>query len=231
MPTITTRGAASVQGFAPLAARPSGPLLLMAHMNGTNGATTFVDSYERSSLVRVNSATLTDTDPKFGATCLSALGNDAVAAFMPQPIGLSDFTIEFWVKIVAGGPATQVIYDMRGDTAPNWLSTPVIYHDNAKFLYYVSDANRISGGTVVLNTWTAIAISRVAGTTSLYVGTARVGQWADTTNYVNTRAWLGGTPTIAGANMNGYLDEVRVNLIGHYSGATRVLQTAEFPNT
>ena len=71
--------------------------------------------------------------------------------------------------------------------------------------------NVITGGTLTVNTWAHIAVSRVSGTTSLFVNGSRVGSaYTDSNDYGNTK------PLKIGANLNGadaftgYIDEIRI---------------------
>lgn len=240
MPFISTRGTATFQGFSKIGistpAVPPDPqfsvVRLLAHMNGTNGATTFVDSSGRSTLGNpFSAASLSNVDPKFGSTCLNVIGESTATCDLPSAIGSSDFTIEFWVKRLAGGPATQVIYDMRGAGAGAASQlAPCIYYSGTNFVYFTGGVDRITGGVGALDVWTSIALTRTAGITRMYVNGSLVGQYSDTNIYINSRAIIGGTAVVGNASMSGYMDEIRITLAARYTGATYPVQIAEFPN-
>lgn len=136
------------------------------------------------------------------------------------------------MKRLAGGPTTQVIFDMRGAGAGAASQVaPVVYHNGANFVYFTAGADRIVGGGSQINEWTSVAISRVSGTTRMYVNNVMVGSsLADSNVYINNVAILGGTEVVAGASMSGYMDEIRISLTGRYSASTYPVQDMEFPN-
>lgn len=240
MPLNSTRGAASVQGFA-LPTQITGErdpyfsyVRLLAHMNGVNGSSAFVESSGRASLIANGSspgATLSNVDPVFGDACLRLPNSAAgVVATMAERIGVQDFTIEMRVKFDSIGPV-QIFYDQRGPGAGNANNVaPCLFHNGTNFSYFTGGSAILTGGTVAANTWATVALCRVAGTTRLYINNSVVASVADTRDYVNSAANLGCNSVGSDSGQIGYQDEIRLTLYGRYSGASYPVRDLEFLN-
>jgi len=117
-------------------------------------------------------------------------------------LGTGDFTIECWFRATAwdttGGYNSNQIFDFREISASLQLNLPALYitqtsGNSGNIHYFVDNENRISGN-VSLNNWYHVAISRVSGTTTMYLNGSSVGAWADNTNYTvvsNNRPIIG----------------------------------------
>ena len=82
-------------------------VVLLAHFDGTNGATTTTDSSSYARTITLNSgAALSTTSPKFGTASLLTDGADdygSCAASTDFSFGTgTDFTVEFWLKSDGG---------------------------------------------------------------------------------------------------------------------------------
>jgi hypothetical protein len=111
------------------------------------------------------------------------LGGQSQFAF-----GTSDFTIEFFVFYTSIA-ANSFIYDSRPNGVLSGLY-PTIYNDVAArtFVFYTNTAARITSNAGVLNAgvWTHVAVSRVSGTTRMFInGTLQTATYADTNSYLN----------------------------------------------
>lgn len=234
MPTITTRGAASAQGFGSFL-RTSGSqadprVLAIYHLDGIDGQTTFEDATGRSVGVvyRPVGAQLSTVNPKFGTASLRTIANSSLAITMSSAIQTNEFTVEFWVRLdtLTG---VQILYDQRGFTSANLNDiSPVIYWTGTTFGYYTAGANRITGGTATANTWIALAVSRKAGVTRMYVNGVSVGQFNDSYSYINNIACAGGNRISDDSSLIGQVDEVRVSLIGWYDQPTYTVASSPF---
>ena len=139
-----------------------------------------------------------------------------VAGSSNLAFGTNDFTIECFVYYTSIA-ANSFLYDSR----PNGTLTglyPTIYNDvTAKtFVFYTNGAARLTSNANVLvaNAWTHLVISRVSGTTRMFVnGTLQTATYADTNSYLN-----GATRPIVSADGNsqgstplaGYISNLRV---------------------
>ena len=136
--------------------------------------------------------------------------------------GTGDFAVEAFVRRDTIGSAVT-IFDFR-TANPDVAPLIQIAASNA-VEYVVNGSTVITGGTVAANTWTHIALSRVSGTTSLFVNGSRVGSaYTDSNDYGNTK-----TLTI-GDSFDGYIDEIRVSKgQARYANAASItVPTAEF---
>lgn len=215
--------------------------ILLLHMEGSNGGTSFIDQMGHTMTRNSNPVTST-AQAKFGSTSmkLTRSGPDYLYVHAPtdMALGTGDFTLECFIY-----PTSLVFYETIFDFSPQSTTPgayPLLYFDaSGAFIYYVLGATRItSAAVVVANAWKHVALSRTSGTTELFYDGNRVGTWADSTNYLNNGAALG--PRIGadaggagdGSNFDGYIDEVRWKKgVSIYSGATLTVPTAPFPDS
>lgn len=82
------------------------------------------------------------------------------------------------------------------------------------------------------NTWAHVALSRVSGTTRLYVDGIEKGSWADSTNYLTAPLRIGRSAfaSASAEDFSGQVDEFRVTKgIGRYS-ANFTVPASAYPN-
>jgi hypothetical protein len=158
---------------------------------------------------------LSTTVTKFGATSLYF---DGTGDYLRTPttqtlaLGSGNFTVELWVNMVSND-INQTILDQRPDGSHG--AYPAILFESRYIRWYVSSATQIqSTSQLSFNTWYHVAICRSAGVTKMFIDGVQSGSsWSDSTNYligangqtIGASTWYGGT-----ANINGYLDDVRV---------------------
>ena len=141
--------------------------------------------------------------------------------------GTGDYAIEAFVHptTIAAGK----IFDFR--TASPDVAALIDMDGSGTIRLNVNGSNVITGGTLTVNTWAHIAVSRVSGTTSLFVNGSRVGSaYTDSNDYGNTK------PLKIGANFNGadaftgYIDEIRISKgVARYANAASItVPTAAF---
>ena len=130
-----------------------------------------------------------------------------VAGSSNLAFGTSDFTIEcfFYANNLQG-----FIYDGRNTGTQ---ASPTIFFSGSSLIYYVSGANRITSGTVVIGRWYHLVVSRVSGNTRMFFDGVQTGStYTDSTTYVNStnRPYIGanGSGTISG--YSGYITSLRV---------------------
>lgn len=121
--------------------------------------------------------------------------------------GTGDFTIEcfFYANNLQG-----FLYDGR-DTASQ--ATPTIFFSGTQLIYYVSGANRILSGTVVIGRWYHLVVSRVSGSTRMFFNGVQTGStYTDSTTYVNgtNRPYIGANGSGAISGFSGYITNLRV---------------------
>ena len=122
--------------------------------------------------------------------------------------GTGDFTIEcfFYARDVT---TSGFIYDSR--TAGN-QAAPCIFTGGGVIQYYVSGGTRITSGTIVVNRWYHLVVSRVSGNTRMFLdGTQAGSTYVDATNYINnTNRPVIGTNDAIDFWFNGYISNLRV---------------------
>lgn len=147
--------------------------------------------------------------------------------------GTGDFTIEFWMRR-HGSFSNLSILDPRTSASQ---VIPLIYYDTTPHIrYFVSGADKITGTTTVtVDVWHHIALSRVSGSTYMYLdGTQEGSTYTDGNNYISLASWyfsgqkIGG---VFGAAAEGAYQDIRITKgVGRYSGSTLTVPTAPFPD-
>ena len=134
--------------------------------------------------------------------------------------GTANWTLEAFIR-PASVTGTQRIFDLRNASATD--TAPTVYMDGTALRYAVGNTSQINGGTLSVNTWYHVAVSRSNGVTRLFLdGTELGSSYTDTNNYGDTK------PVVIGSNydttspaeaFNGHIDEVRIKKAqGSYSG-------------
>lgn len=218
----------ALAALTPIETDPSfSSVSLLLHCDGTNGSTTFTDNSPSPSSVSVAAAQVSTAQSKFGgASCLfgSSGGYLNIPTSSKFAYGTADFTIEFWYRRSASGTAN--IYDGRNSGVS---ASPLIYLTSQNYLtYFASGANRITTTSVpTFNAWVHIALSRVSGSTRLFLDGTQIGStYSDTTNYQAPTTFL----FIGNDSRAANIDEVRITKgVGRY-GSGFTAPAAAFPD-
>ena len=209
------------------------------HFDGTNGATTFVDSGPNAlEMVRVGTSTISTAQSQFGGSSyLSATASCAkVTTIEPDFLfGSGDFTVEAYVYVTGGSGERVVcgVWETGGNLS--WIMT--VNSSQQLAFYYSTDGvtgvftNFTTGYTVPTNTWTHVAASRIGSTLVLSIGgVVRYTNASFSGTFANilTRPFtIGGQPDSGTAAFTGYIDEVRITKgVGRYNGDFALQTTA-----
>ncbi len=201
---------------------------LLCHMDGTNGGTSFPDNSNNAFTVTPSNCTTSTINVKYGTA--SALFGTISSLLTPNnsafSFGTGDFTIEFWWYITGG--TSVVLYDGRNGS--NSDASPTLYTSGSSLLYQSTGTDHITGTTPSSTTWHFIAISRVSGTTRLFVdGTQSGSDYSDSTNYIQKPVTIGNY-WAGGAGVVGNIDDLRItNGVGRYS-SNFTPPTSAFPD-
>jgi hypothetical protein len=194
------------------------------------GTGTFVTAESRPGKIATANGgiTLSTTQKKFGTSSAVFDGIDNYLTYSNSTdfgFGTSDFTIEAFIYL-NNTTGTKSVLDHR--TSGTEFS-PTVYIDGSTLKYFTNGADRISGGTLVTNTWHHIAVSRQGTSTKLWLDGVQIGS-----TYTDSNDYGGSKPLRIGANVsgiipfNGYIDEVRITKgFARYTG-TYTVPTAEF---
>ena len=178
-------------------------------------------SIDGKSITVQGDAQLSTTEKKFGTASVLFDGTGdylELATSSDFGFGTGDFAVEAFVRptTIAAGK----IFDFR--TASPDVAVLIDMTGSGLIRLNVNGSNVITGGSLSANVWSHIAVSRVSGTTSLFVNGSRVGSpYTDSNDYGNTK------PLKIGANLNGadgftgYIDEIRIS-----KGAARYANAA-----
>ncbi len=213
---------------APLTAITNTQLLL----NYTNAGIT--DATAKNVLETVGNAQISTTQSKFGG---SSMYFDGTGDYLIPNAGTTDlyafgsgdFTVEMWIYQTGSG--TFALYDTRpNNTNGAYLN---ISSTSGQLEVYVSSSSILLAGTISLNTWTHIAVSRSGTNLRGFINGAQVGS-----TVTNSTVFLGSAqrPVIGASgfnvtqfNFNGYIDDLRVTR-GHARYTSNfTAPTAAFP--
>jgi len=204
--------------------------LLLLHMNGTSGSTSFPDdagSRSRQGISIVGSPTISTAQSKIGsssyyqpgtATNYAVVGNNST-------LDLSDFTIEFWWYNTGNLP--------NGGGLTPFINSNVLFYIgwNSGYVYDVyAGGSKVSlsySVSLSQNTWYHVAFQRSGSTITVWHNGSQV---TSGSGYTGT---LGSTWDIgkysSGYFWQGYLDEIRVSKVARYS-STFTPSTTAFTN-
>ena len=200
-------------------------VVLLLHLNGSNGAATFTDRTGRHTFSAVSSAALSTAQQRFGTASLSL---DGASKSITAPdsadwdFGTADFTLEFSVYVTSypGAADRSLFYfaSVLGATGPLsvGLHNGYLYAGPSNISYGATSATLIPTGS-----WVDVEVSRASGTTKIFMDGVQVASAADTYNYsANDFLWIGGVT--GSTSLDGYIDEVRITkgLARHTSGFT-----------
>jgi hypothetical protein len=221
--------------------------VLMLHMNGADGSTTFTDSSPNPHTFTAQGNAQIDTAQYvFGGS--SGLF-DGSGDYITSPdsndwnLGAGDFTISFRVRFAALTAGTFPVfigqYDITGQR--NWetyfdVDTNRIYFD------YSTDGSsttsRFESWSPVINTWYAVRIVRSGSTlltfingTKLSNGNSVSGTFFNSTAVLSLGVDLNSGSPVAGDYLNGWLDEVKLDKGIARNTANYTVETDEFTNT
>jgi hypothetical protein len=201
-----------------------GNVSLLAHMSGTDGGSSFVDSSPRPKSISVSNDVKTlSTKYKYGPTSAYFNVGSQPALIVPSSedfnFGSGDFCIELWVLVDAyNSNASRLIQSRNGDLNAGYNIG--IGPNGALGVYASSNGNSwdiIDNATpslvIPLNTWTHIAFCRKNGTFLLFVnGNTAYNKTSSASLYYGSgdEIIIGGQTNGTNRSLNGYIDEVRI---------------------
>jgi hypothetical protein len=206
-------------------------VIFLGHFDGANGSQSWVDSsfYAHGFNSVDSSVALSTTSPLFGSASLSCPGSGfllAATSSADYQLGTGDWIIELAIKTATPSQVSDLL-DFR-NSAIQVAST--LYITGGQFRYFVNNADRISGGTVATSTWQRVRVSRVSGTTRMFIDGTQVGSdYTDANDYNVTAPITFGGAFNGGAPFTGNIDEVRVTK-GIGVAANYTVDAVAFPN-
>lgn len=228
MPTLVTRGAASVRGFGFAGTTPVLPdpyfnyTTLLLHGNGTNGGqnNTFQDSSTNNFTITRNGNTTQGTFSPFSQTGWSNYFDGSgdylnTTSSANLNLGASNFTVEFWVNPSAlTNEARMVTVEVTSSTTVGIImggggaggsNTDIQVNQ-------LGTGTRISAASVLsVGSWFHVAVTYNGTTSTLWVNGVSKGTYSGNV-YPNSNSYvtIGGSINYSNATFNGYLSNVRV---------------------
>jgi PKD repeat protein len=142
------------------------------HMNGTNGATTFIDQQGIAWTTNGNAQISTNTY-KYGGASGKFDGN---GDYISTPsgsfaFGTGNFTIEFWVNVTSiSGADDHIISKTNNARTQGWGLDCTGGNENGWDFYMGNDsAGQTPYFTIPTGVWTHVAVERVSGTLYVYI--------------------------------------------------------------
>jgi hypothetical protein len=129
-------------------------------------------------------------------------------------MGTGDFQVEAWVY-TTNASAFQSIICIGISTGGSTAGTFTLRVQNdLKVRWCINDNSTglTSTNAITVNTWTHVCVSRVSGTTRIFLNGVSNGSLSDSTNYNNTSGTMIGAENQSGAvnTMYGYISNLRV---------------------
>lgn len=199
-------------------------VVLLVHGDGTDGSTTLTDQKGNTVITAGNAHVDTSQSVAGGASVAFDGSGDYFYVNNPAALslGAGDFTIEFWIKF-NNVSAIQTIIDGRpAYTATAYPCPNVFITADGKIHYMTLNADQIvSTNPVTTGVWYHMAISRVSGSTRLFIdGTQTGGTYADSLTYdaAANRPFFGIVADGVQYGFNGWMDDIRITKgVGRYS--------------
>lgn len=236
-------------GFAGAGAAGGDPTVLLLHMDGTNGSTTFTDSsaYIHAMTDTTNGPALTTAQKKYGTASLDVtaggckVGIATAALSNPELSFTADFTLEAAIRraatdtdngidgcIIGMARTTNAVLpgvELRVVNTSGVLRAVVVQEDGTAITTLTGSTNLNDG------LWHQVALVRSLNVYSLYVDGTREA----TDTQVGTVPTVFGHISVGMAGVSsrpyysGFIDEVRItNGLARYSGASYTPPSAAF---
>jgi hypothetical protein len=191
------------------------PVSLLLKGDGANGSTTIVDSSPTTKTVTaVGNAQISTAQSKFGGASIALDGGYLLAPkSLITELGADAFTIEFWVYLNEAKDQVFFSYVWQNHNffLINVLPSGALYcwfGHNLGGTWGVSSTTPLS----TLNTWHHVAICRSGNTFTGYVNGVSVLSLSSSISLNNSTGTnlLIGEYYVGGANLNGYIDDLRI---------------------
>lgn len=200
------------------AAAASIPSVLLMHLNGSNGSTTFTDVYSHSFSVGGN-AQISTAQSKFGgaSALFDGTGDYINTADSADWHWDGDFTIEMWLYPTNLSPAAAYAIMSQAAASGNEVTLAINTAGKVYIRKEVSGVgtNVTSTTALTINTWQHVAVVRSGSAVTFYLnGVANgSGTWTGNTD-MTSGLYIGGYfyagSFLSGRYYYGYMDELRI---------------------
>lgn len=201
-------------------------VIFLAHMDGSNGSTTFTEVTGRT-ITAVGNAQLSTTDQKFGTACgLFDGSGDYISTAHTANLLLDtgDFTIEFWIRPTSVAAAILIGHKAGSTTdfypwqffMASGRTVGFRGFDTGTTLAYTLTSTALLSA----NTWYHIAGTRSGSTFRLFIdGNQEASGTYSGTLRSNSTAMVWGSYTNPLLGLNGRFDDIRITAgVARYTG-------------
>jgi len=225
--------------------------LLLLHMDGSDGGTTFTDSSSTGHSItangNVNTEAATSAYRKFGT---AGCEMDGAGDFLTLPdhanwdFGSGSFTFDFWVKFDEFDHHAHSWSALwyQGTSSSNMVELGVFDTGQLQFLAYTSGAYRVNfvsnTGVFALDTWYHVAIVRNVNTWYLFKDGVSQTITLDAGSYSNSLFDISATPFIGEVgydagdrNPKCWIDEYRISNVARWTANWNINDTISATGT
>jgi hypothetical protein len=207
---------------------------LLLNTTATNGAqnNTFLDSSTNNFSITRNGNTTQGTFTPFSQTGWGNYFDGTAGQYLNTPsnaafaFGTGDFTVEAWV-FVTGTNYCEIF--ITTNTTPTSTSMRFIVRNDQKLEYSDQTNTATSTGTIPLNTWTNVAVSRSGTSVKLFINGTQDGSTTSSNNLTNQVGYIG--RTWDGFIFTGYISNLRVTKGGALYTSTFTPSTTPLTTT
>lgn len=207
-------------------------VVVLLHFNGVDNGTIFTD--ETGQVWNPLGGTKTTVDQSaLGGSSIFFNGNSSLSSAMSSGFGYGtgDFTWELFVRFNEVDGNRYIIDHSNGSGnggTVSYYNGSLRYYNPTIGIYSPLYQTQIP---LVAHHWYHIAVSRLKGTTTIYIDGIAKASGSDTHNYDNLQLWLGRYAGGGGAFLDGYIDELRITKgVARYT-ENFIPPTMEFPSS
>lgn len=199
--------------------------LLLLHMDGANGSTTFTDSSASArAMTRVGSPTISTAQSKFGGASMIGTTANYITALDSNDWTFSgNFTVDFWGRITANAAGIGLFG--HGTSGPaNGYGAQITSTGALRFAVYNAGTSLVdfssAAGEFTTATWYHIAVQRSGNVFTLWKNGTQIATTTATVTIPNAAATfrVGQALVFSTTAFDGYIDEFRVSNVARYSG-------------
>jgi hypothetical protein len=183
------------------------PASLLLNMN--NGG--IIDQHSTNVLETVGNAQLSTAVKKYNNASMYFDGtgdNLKIPSSSNFQFGTGDFTIESWIYPTVIDATASYIFDQRTTDTQAVMAAYILPARTIEV--YVSGTVVISGGSVTLNTWSHLAITRASNSLKMFLNGTQIGSTYTLSATLITAPMFIGSRYNATQYFNGYMDDFRI---------------------
>ena len=198
---------------------PTAPVTAIANtvllVNSTNAS--IINQTADNNLYTASTAKISTAQKQFGTGSMIFNGTSDYVLISPglaNSLGLGDFTVEFWIYCNSISSSQTILYQGTATTGEFQLllsnpGTLTWYQSSSSTCFTLSNA-------IAASTWTHVAVTRSAGTSTFYINGTHSGNFASGSypggwyNFTATTGIYIGSTSAGGNYFSGYMDDLRI---------------------